>query len=96
MEGRTGNIWAGAVVSPVLQESVFTAHLLWFWVGIPSGLRPLLRAVLHRVVVQLKAFALWSQLPILVPASIRSCVGINANILEVKLEKEDRNGNVGL
>lgn len=69
-EGLTGNIGAGAVVRPVLQEAIFAAHLLWFRVGIPAGLRALRRAVLHGVVVQLETFALWSQFAVLVAASV--------------------------
>lgn len=68
--GLTGDVWAGAVVGTVLEESVFAAHLLWFGVGVPSGLRAFWRAILHRVVVQLEAFAFWSQFPILVTASV--------------------------
>lgn len=68
--GLTGDVGAGAVVGSVLEQSIFAAHLLWFGVRVPAGLRALRRAVLHRAVVQLKAFALWSQLPVLVTASV--------------------------
>lgn len=67
----TGHVGAGAVVGPVLQEPLLPAHLLWFWVGLPVGLGALWRAVLDRVVVQFKAFALWSQFAILVTPSLR-------------------------
>lgn len=69
-EGLTGDVGAGAMVSSVLKESIFAAHLLWFGVRVPAGLRALRGAVLHRVVVQLEAFALWSQFPVLVTASV--------------------------
>ena len=66
----TGYVGAGAMVGPVLEKPVFAAHLLWFGVRVPAWLRTLRRAVLHRVVVQLEAFALWSQLPVLLAASV--------------------------
>ena len=71
--GLTGHVGAGAVVGPVLEEPVLAAHLLWFGVAVPAGLRTLRGAVLHRVVVQLEAFALWSHLSVLVTASVRRC-----------------------
>lgn len=58
------------MVGSVLQEPVFSAHLLWLGVRVPAGLRALWRAVLHRAVVQLEAFTLWSHFPILLTASV--------------------------
>lgn len=85
-EGLTGYVGAGAVVGPVLEEPVLAAHLLWFGVTVPAGLRTLRRAVLHRVVVQLEAFALWSHLAVLLTAAVRSWRGDTSGFLFNLLE----------
>lgn len=69
--GLTGYVGAGAMVGPVLQKSLFSAHLLRLGVGVPAGLRAVRRTVLRRVVVQLEAFALRSHLPVLISTSVR-------------------------
>lgn len=65
----TGNIGAGAMVRSVLEKPILVC-LLWFGVRVPAALRVLWRSVLHRVVVQLEAFAFWSQLAVFVTASV--------------------------
>ena len=69
-EKLTCNVGAGAVVHPVLQQPLLVG-LLWFRVGVPARLGALRGAVLDRVVVELEALALWSQLPVLVTTSVR-------------------------
>lgn len=66
----TSHIWAGAVVCTILQQPVL---LLWFRIGVPRALGALRRAILHRVVVELKALTLWSQLSLVSTSTVWSC-----------------------
>lgn len=56
----TCDVGAGAVVRPVLHQPVIARQLLGLAVLSPGRLRAVWGPVLSRVVVQLKAFALWS------------------------------------
>ncbi len=66
----TSHIWAWSVVCTVLQQPVL---LLWFRIGVPRVLGALRWAILHRVVVELKALALWSHLSLVSTSTVGCC-----------------------
>lgn len=53
-------VGAGTVISSIFRQSVITGQFLWFTIFCPRQLRTLRRPILSGIIIEFKAFTLWS------------------------------------